>query len=130
MREKSGESREVKNITKHAREAENGEGRWKGTRMEREISSFSRCALRDILVVSSRRVSTLISEILNVHLHHRGRRATETHSLSSLVSFYIVSLTNDNTPECTRVFTRVFVRLRLQTILAQHRPPMYHLTRC
>lgn len=42
-------------------------------------------------MASSRRVSTLISEILNVHPHHRRRdaRRRDAFSFSSLVSFYI-----------------------------------------
>jgi len=79
----------------------------------------------------ARCVSTLISEILNVHPHHRERREmSPSLSLSPFVSFCIFLSRHDSTPECTRVFTRVCVRLRLRTISAQHRPPMYHLTRC
>lgn len=79
MREKSEE---------RARETDDASarrGRRKGT--EREISSFSRCALRDILVASSRRISILISEILNAPIPPRqGETSPLCPSLSNSFS--------------------------------------------
>lgn len=73
----------------------------KGTETEREISSFSRCALRDILLVSSRLVSILISEILNAPIPSRERETntssssppTSPSSFLSLLKFFPLSLT-------------------------------------
>lgn len=78
---------------------------------KREISTFSQYTLHDILVASSRRVSILISEILNAPISRRKRRMyTHTYFLSLLLFFLFLSFADHDVPGCTCVC--VCLRLR------------------
>lgn len=93
--------------TKKIERGKEGNRKKQGER-EREISSFSQYALRDILVVSSWRVSTLISEILNAPIPRR--KSDQDVSLSLFLSLLFTSFSYGS--RCSRMHACVHARVR------------------